>query len=388
VPMSWRDILHRELNAVAEMKAGLGWQSEPAEIPSVEFGRPKLASMEVIVLNPHSDPRWDLWVRTHPESTIFHSTAWAKVLSKTYSHKPMYLRFCRREEICALIPMMEVRSMITGRRGVCVPFSDRCAPLVFEHVETTPMIEALTDIARDRRWKYLEVRGSPDPQSLATPSVEFLGHRLSLAGGAEEISRGFASSVRRAIRKAERGDLRVVVGQTREAVLAFYRLHCRTRKQHGAPPQPLSFFLNILEEIIKPGAGFVVLACQGSRPVAGAVFFHFEKRAIYKFGASVEDGRDTRANNLVMWEGIKSLVEMGCETLDFGRTSVANEGLRRFKLGWGTREERIEYYRFDPSAGAWMTGRDRASSFYNGIFSRLPLFCNRVAGAITYRHLD
>ena len=31
-----------------------------------------------------------------------------------------------------LIPLMEIRSSFTGRRGVCLPFSDSCEPLIFE----------------------------------------------------------------------------------------------------------------------------------------------------------------------------------------------------------------------------------------------------------------
>jgi lipid II:glycine glycyltransferase (peptidoglycan interpeptide bridge formation enzyme) len=215
-----------------------------------------------------------------------------------------------------------------------------------------------------------------------------LGHKLNLSGQTEALFDSFASSVRRAIRKAERSGLQVFVARTREAVTDFYRLHCRTRKRHGVPPQPLSFFLSIYEEIIERGAGFIVLAKDGPKFVAGAVFFHFGKNAVYKFGASNQDGRETRANNLVMWEGIKTLNHAGCDMLDFGRTSVANEGLRRFKLGWATQEERIGYSKFDCSIGDWVAARDRASGLHQAIFSCLPVCLNRVAGTMLYPHLD
>src|SRR5205823_295553 len=117
-----------------------------------------------------------------------------------------------------------------------------------------------------------------------------------------------------------------------------------TRKRHGLPPQPVSFFLNIYEEVIKAGLGFLVMAKSGSRPVAAAVFFHHGKSAVYKFGASDESFQELRGNNLVMWEAIQSLARRGFKTLHFGRTSPANAGLRRFKLAWGTTEETISYY--------------------------------------------
>ena len=45
--------------------------------------------------------------------------------------------------------------------------------------------------------------------------------------------------------------------------------------------------------------------------------------------------QNLRPNNLVMWEGIKSLMQRGADTLHLGRTSMENEGLRRFKLSRG-----------------------------------------------------
>lgn len=344
--------------------------------------------METIAVDPLSESQWDIWVRSHPDSSIFHSAAWAKVLSKAYAHTPVYLRLCQGGETAALVPMMEVRSILTGRRGICLPFTDLCEPLIFERPAFGAVFESLRALAGERRWKYFEMRSSTVEPPFARHSVEFLGHTLTLNGGVEKLFGGFASSVRRAIRKAERSGLQVRIVRTREAVLEFYRLHCRTRKLHGVPPQPISFFLSIYEEMIRPGAGFIVLANDGPRSLAGGVFLHFGKKAIYKFGASIEDGREIRANNLVMWEGIKALANDGCETLDFGRTSLGNRGLRQFKLGWGTLEKKISYFKFDTSTRAWVLGRDRASGFHTAVFSRLPLALNRLAGELIYPHLD
>jgi lipid II:glycine glycyltransferase (peptidoglycan interpeptide bridge formation enzyme) len=246
----------------------------------------------------------------------------------------------------------------------------------------------LSDLALERKWKYLEVRGGSTFELPATPAVVFYGHMLDLRGGTEELLTRFKSSARRAIRKAERSGLSVQVTRTREAILGFYRLHVQTRRRHGLPPQPESFFLNIYDEVIKPGLGFVVLASSGPRVVASAVFFHFGKKAVYKFGASDEKLREFRGNNLVMWEGIRFLAQNGAETLHFGRTSLENDGLRRFKLTWGTEEETIEYFKFDPVAEEWVIGRESASGFHNAVFGRLPSALNCLVGAIIYPHLD
>ena len=154
------------------------------------------------------------------------------------------------------------------------------------------------------------------------------------------------------------------------------------------PQRPISFFLNIYEEVIARDLGFVVLTKVGDRPVAAAMYFRSGKKAVYKFGASDETLLEARGNNLTMWGGIRHLASTGAESLHFGRSSMDNDGLRRFKLGWGTTEETIRYFRFDPITRTWLTDRDRTTGFHTAIFHRLPLALNRLAGSIIYPHLD
>ena len=61
-----------------------------------------------------------------------------------------------------------------------------------------------------------------------------------------------------------------------------------------------------------------------------------------------------------MWEAIKRYAENGFSRLHLGRTSLANEGLRRFKLGLGAREEKIEYYKYDFRKESFVSDVDRA----------------------------
>jgi lipid II:glycine glycyltransferase (peptidoglycan interpeptide bridge formation enzyme) len=270
-----------------------------------------------------------------------------------------------------------------------MPFSDFCAPLVFDGWGQELLMERLLELGRERKWRYFELRGGREmlPPS-AKAAEKYYGHKLDLTIGIEELFARFQSPVRRAIRKAEKSGLIIEVTRTRKAMLDFYRLHVRTRRRHGLPPQPISFFLNIDEEIIKADLGFVILAKSGTRVIAGAVFFHAGQAALFKFGASDERIHEFRGNNLVMWEGIKQLIANGLRTLHFGRTSVENDGLRRFKLSWGTEEELVEYFRFALKPHMWLNSSYNASEFHNRLFRRLPLAVNRVAGALIYPHLD
>jgi len=173
-----------------------------------------------------------------------------------------------------------------------------------------------------------------------------------------------------------------------EAMRTFYSLHCQTRHKHGLPPQPFRFFENIWRHLLQHGEGFVGLTRLDSRPVAAAVFIHAGTQAIYKFGASEYAFQHLRPNHLLMWEAIKRCSAKGFKTLHLGRTSMANEGLRRFKLSFGAREEKIEYFKYSFARHSFVTDTDRAEGWFNRVFGALPLPLLRFAGQMLYPHLS
>src|ERR1700740_1657405 len=126
--------------------------------------------MEVNFINPVTDPDWDCLAASHRDFGFFHSAAWAKVLTRTYGHEPFYLRCSQRSELVSLIPMMEVRSPLTGRRGVCLPFRDFSLPLCFDEAAPATGVDELTGVARRRKWKYFEVRGGKAFEGSAAPA--------------------------------------------------------------------------------------------------------------------------------------------------------------------------------------------------------------------------
>ena len=228
-----------------------------------------------------------------------------QVLNQTYKHRPFYLHFSCGGRLAALVPLMEVCSPFTGRRGVCLPFSDACEPLIFDPDGAGPVRDELIRLAQQCRWKHLEIRGGKSLVLSPNPFTNFMGHTLDLRSGIKELLTRFASPVRRAIRKAERSDVTAVIVRNRVAINDFYHLHVQTRRRHGLPPQSISFFLSIYEHIIKAGLGFIVLAQRGSERIAAAIFFRFGNNAVYKYGN--KSFQDLRANNLVMWQGIQFL---------------------------------------------------------------------------------
>jgi len=350
--------------------------------------QPRERSLNGILRNPLLDGKWENAISAHPDATIFHSTAWARVLVDTYGHRPCYVQISLNGGLLALVPMMEVQSVLTRSRGICLPFSDYCAPLTFSSFGHELVTQKLQQIARERGWSYFELR-SHSIVPVNTPASEsYYGHFLDLRIGPEALISNFSSSVKRAVRKAQRSGLNVSIQSSPDAMAQFYELHVRTRRRHGVPPQPRSFFINIQRHLISSGFGFIVLVECQKAPIAAAMFFKLGRHAVYKFGASDERLQELRANNFAMFEAIRYLAEGGAETLHFGRTERENEGLQRFKLSWGATEEEIAYARFEMASGSWKHSRDRRSKLHKRIFRALPASLNRLAGAMLHPRID
>lgn len=362
------------------------------------------SAMHGEVIDPRESGEWDADVLRHADSTIFHSRAWAEVLCRTYGHKPHYLRLTQNAQLRALLPLMGVESWATGRRGVCTPFSDFCAPLTFGDCNPDFVVRRhVEDLAGSHNWEHVEVRGKLAPtntsaladrhesgeQAWAPPerSKRFFAHEIDLAVVGRRGDAAASSSARRAVAKAKRSGLAVTFCDTPQALSQFWELHVRTRRRHGLPPQPFAFFKNIHEHVIRRSWGFIGLAFRGRDTLAAAIFLHFGKNSLYKFGASDERLQELRANNLLMSEAIRYLAAQGFTALHLGRTDLHHSGLRRFKLSLGAAEDVVSYSHYAYRGRVGAGGAQPSGKAVGKLFRLLPPVANRLAGRLIYPHL-
>lgn len=282
---------------------------------------------------------------------------------------------------------MEIRSWLTGTRGVSLPFTDECTPILAEGMAWAEAVRPVIARAEVRGWKTLEFRGRVRGMGNLPGTVEYLAHELDLTPGEEAVAARYRPNVKRNIRKAEREGVSVSEDHTSKGMLEFYRLNCRTRRMHGLPPQPIGFFQGLREHLLKKGLGTLLLVRHRRRAIAGAIFLHFGGKAIYKYGASDRRYQHLRPNNMVFREGIRMLCSRGIRTLSFGRTDPRHDGLRQFKLSWGAKEKSLQYVQYDVRSKSWLSNQKPRGASWEGIVTRVPLPILRFVGNIAYRHV-
>ena len=342
--------------------------------------------MNLQIINPIEYEGWDDLLISCPGYSFFHSSAWARVLSESYGYTPIYFTVFQDGKLSALIPLMEVDSFLTGKRGVSLPFTDYCDPIMNGNFRFNDLLNDVIAYGKKCGWKSLELRGRNSLLPLTSPSITYLGHTLNLSDKEDQIFSSFRDSTKRNAKKAVKEGVEVKIHHSFESVKDFYRLNCMTRKEHGLPPQPYRFFKKVYDHIICKKLGFVVLACFQDKPIAGGVFFHFGEKAVYKYGASDKKYHHLRANNLIMWEAIKWYSINGYKNLCFGRTEPENNGLIQFKSGWGPTGQQINYYHYNFKEEAFIPCRSRTTGFHNRVFKNMPVSMLNRVGALLYRH--
>lgn len=336
----------------------------------------------VWTLDPLDDPRWADLVAAHPGASVFHTPGWLGALRRTYGYRPVvFTTSPPGEALTGGWPFCEVRGPL-GRRLVSLPFSDHCDPLVGGPAD----LEDLATHVAGRRARRVESR----PRTVLLPETmaacaEYVLHTLDLSSSLERVFGGFhPSCMQRVVRRAERDGLEYRRGRGDHYLPEFYRLLTMTRRRHGVPPPSMRWFRN-LAACLGDDAVSVHVAARGGEAVAAILTLRFRSTLVYKYGGS--DARLHRLGGMpfLFWRAIEWAKGEGCDTLDLGRSDLAQPGLIAFKDHLGASRSTMTYCRY-PAPRSVPSGAGWPSRLAHGVFARLPDPALVLAGRILYRH--
>lgn len=316
--------------------------------------------------------------------SAFHSDGWRQALQATYGYSFVDARWEAGEKAVAF---GGVKSWLTGRRLVSLPFADHCEPLVSGCEGAMALAEWIRREYVRGKWSYIEIRPLDSARFAGTvlaPSRSFWLHWLDLEPSAEDLFRSLKrDNLQRRIRHAERQGLLYQRGATPELLEVFYRLLLKTRRRQGLLPQPRRWFENLFK--FMGGAVEIRLASQGANPVGALFTLRCEGTVVYKYGCSDERFHHLGAMPFLFWKLIEESKREGAERIDFGRTDLDHTGLIAFKDNFGGRRQRLTYFRYPAEAAT-------ASSAYDGmglarrVFRVLPDAAAAALGGFAYRH--
>jgi lipid II:glycine glycyltransferase (peptidoglycan interpeptide bridge formation enzyme) len=274
-----------------------------------------------------------------------------------------------------------------------LPFSDHCQPLVDRRDDLQIITGALEREYRRGNWRYIETRplqGLEIETSLQRGIAAYTLHQLDLTPDIDTLFRNcHKNSTQRKILRAEREGLSYREGSTEELLDRFYKLHTITRRRHHRPPQPRSWFVNLME-CFGPDLKIRV-AFRDKQMLAGVVTIRHKDTMVYKYGGSDLQFNNLGSMHLLLWNSIQDAKASGMHSFDFGRTEAGQHGLITFKKRWGTTQSDLIYSRYGLSDNVTHMFEDSASNWKSRlakyVLARMQPDMLSLAGRALYRHV-
>lgn len=348
--------------------------------------------MPLYRLNPIVDCRWSEFLQTRGEASAFHTSGWLQTLKTTYGYEPIVFTTCApRAALTNGIVLCQIRSWLTGSRWVSLPFADHCAPLYERADDLYSLLEAIAYESRKQGVGHVEIRALDSSDSGLAERTSFVAaetfklHVLDLGPTVEQILNACdRSSVQRRLRHATREKLTYEEGIGADLLRKFYYLMVLTRRRHGVPPQPPSWFRNLVTFLGDKAT--IRVASIGESPIAAVLTFSHNDVVMYKYGCSDERHHKLGGMVSLFWQCIQHAKSSGAHTFDMGRSDVNNPGLIRFKANWGTKEIPLIYRRSPQASSTRSAQWQKGKQVGGAVLSRLPSSFLIAIGKTLYRH--
>lgn len=347
----------------------------------------------LISVDPVVDKRWDDFILRHPQGTIFHHSAWSKVLQERYNASPRYYALENSwGELTAVLPLFLISGTLGGRRLVSLPCSEYCYPLSFNSTDLETLILKAEEDVKAQHLAFLEIRGPKSDFSFAKLSLQkhtyYLSHVTALNEDHRLLKSHLSRETRYHINRGERSGITIRLAENEEDLKAYHRLTTAMRRRINLLPWPYRFFRSIYYNLIMPGHGFLLLAESDRKIVSGGLFLCYKDTVLNKFNASDPRFIQLRTNYLIMWKAIEYSCEHSFRYLDFGITNPENTGLIQFKKHWDSQEIQLPYYYYPQVKG--FNSAPESSLVYRthtSINKYLPEFALKLAAEILYKRL-
>ena len=317
-----------------------------------------------------------------PEAMFYHTAAYRTLLDRVVGGDPTYLVAERAGDLVGALPLFARDGAVGGVANSLPFFGTPAGPAVDGRLpESTRdqvrqrLLRGVNDLATrhgvrvstlisshldplngdgidayasalpvvDRRDRIAQVVEFDPLSGLATasePPAETPTDAAAVETVGEYLFTLFERRTRRAIRKSYDADLGV---ERSTDVDDLYRMHVAGMEAKGGRAKPRAFFDAVPEAV--PGERFdLTYATLDGKRIAGLLTFEFGGTVEYFTPAYEPEYKQTQATSRLIYDAMRDGIDGGVTRWNFGGTRPSQEGLYRFKRGWGAVDYPYHYY--------------------------------------------
>jgi serine/alanine adding enzyme len=284
--------------------------------------------------------RWDAYVNSRPDASMYHRWDWGQVVEQTYGHKAYYLAATEGETLLGALPLVFMKSRIFGDFLVSAPFSSYGGVLSNTSEARSLLLEKAVELAQELRARHVELRqGDPGEVGWKETSAR-VRMEVQLPASAEELWKRLSTGMRNKVRNAHKNKLEIE-WHAGEAVDDFYGVFAKNMRDLGTPVYPKIWFENLCRQFTDHVR--IIILRDGKEPVAAGFVTLFRDVAELPWSASLQESRKKYSAVLMYWALLEWAFQNGYRRVDLGRCTPGS-GTYEFKRHWLCKEITLRWY--------------------------------------------
>lgn len=341
-------------------------------------------TLKILDTSEQACKQWDAFVDKVQTGTFFHLTGWKRVIESVYGHRCHYMYATCDNEIVAVLPLVEQKSVLFGHALISTPFC-MFGGVASDSEEAMLFLEqqAITK-AHDLGVDYLELRY---PFERNNPELtEKCAHStfgIELAEDDEKILAGIKKKQRAVVRHSLKNELTYRIDSDTSVA---YEVYSESVRNLGTPVFPSKYFAALQAEF--GDACDVLTVEKDNRAVSSVLSFYYKGQVMPFYGGGLFDARALKSNDFMYYQLMCNAKKKGFHYFDFGR-SKDDSGAFKYKNTWGMEPVALHYQFHLVKADELpnLSPDNPKYQFFIKMWQKLPVWFSRMLGPFLSKYL-
>ena len=319
--------------------------------------------------------RWDDYVRSHDEGTVFHLSAWKSVIEESVGHQCHYYFVEQNNQIVGVLPLVESKSFLFGHKLGSLPFCVYGGVLADDDTVSTLLTNEAIRLADTLAVDHLEMRNREPLYDWPTKEL-YVTFRKEISTDDETNLMAIPRKQRAMIRKAIKLGLEYQIDEHLDNFFFAYESSVRNL---GTPVFSRKYFRALKKHF---GDDCEVLTVtKDGETICSVMSFYYKDEVLPYYGGGTVAARNLAGNDFMYWSLMSHAVAKGCRVFDYGR-SKAGTGAYSFKKNWGFEPTPLHYqfYLVKDEALPDLNPLNPKYRYFIKAWQNLPLPIARVIG--------